>query len=214
MVSSMLPTKLRKMTPKLLAVFWVVGIAPLLIGSYLAFNKSSDALDEASSLAEQALRSQASERMETISALKKERIESYFKTINSQILNFSENPEVVRALVLSQRSYQSFRDSRSYTDADMARMTKELKAFYEGAFRDHYQKLNSGKPVSVDTIFKSLDPEAIALQHLYIADNPNPMEPNKNWQIQKYSLLMKSYTRVSMIYFSTTLSASVITMLF
>ncbi len=71
---------------KLITLFLIVGLIPLLVGVVISYKSASTALEH-----------ETMNQLISVRELKKTRIEEYFKTIEHQALSFSENLMVMDA---------------------------------------------------------------------------------------------------------------------
>jgi methyl-accepting chemotaxis protein len=193
-----------KMKPKLIGIFLLVGMIPLIsVGwwsSHLA-QKSlmtqaydqldamrevkkaqvqgffKDRQDDMNVLVEtvSTLRNNAFDKLTAVREVKRAAVERYFKTIHDQILTFSEDRMVVDAMRQLKQDFSNFRTENHYTAADITRMRRELLTYYTGPFSSQYRQMNDGRSPNVEQYFSKLDDDSIATQYNYIQANMHPL---------------------------------------
>ncbi len=164
-----------KMKPKLITLFLTVGIVPLAIVAWIAFQKANSALDEANTLAGDALKKQVFDQLAAVGEIKRGAVERYFQTINDQIITFSEDRMVVNAMREFRAYFQAYRTNASLSVEDLERMRLELRAYYTNAFTQEYRNQNNGRSPNVAGYYGNLDDDSVALQHAYIQANRHPL---------------------------------------
>ena len=164
-----------KMKPKLIALFLLVGIAPLVSVTWIALSQATEALDQANSVAARALEKQVFDQLIAIRQNKKAAIESYFQTIEDQILTFSEDRMVVDAMREFKQVFRTYRAENRLDAGQIARQRRLLRNYYTDDFTGEYRSQNGGASPPVDAFFNDLDDDSIALQYAYIKGNPHPL---------------------------------------
>lgn len=153
-----------KMKPKMIGLFLLVGLVPLILLGRIA-----------SSAAENALMRKSFEKLEAITTLKKASIESYFEQIGQQIRLFSEDLTIVEAMEQFAESADAYVSESGAAGENIGAMKAALKGYYTDQFAARFAEKNDGEKPSITALFDSLDDTTIALQYAYIADNPNPL---------------------------------------
>lgn len=149
---------------KLTTTFLAVGILPLVILGVLSVNLSNKALSN-----------QAFNQLEAVRQIKKNNIQDYFKTIEDQILTFSENQMIVDAMVGFSKEFRQFQDFPQDNPLDDAAMNAKVMNYYTNVFYKEYQSQNPGVTLNVGDFINRLTPNTIALQYHYIAENAHPL---------------------------------------
>ena len=90
-------------------LFLVVGMFPLLVSLYISSTQSSAALGEMQSIATDSLEQQIVNQLDSVRDLQKASIESYFNTVRSQILTFSQDRMVIDAATGLVAAFESYR---------------------------------------------------------------------------------------------------------
>ncbi|MEM6928708.1 MAG: methyl-accepting chemotaxis protein, partial [Myxococcota bacterium] len=159
---------------KLLAAFLLVGLAPLLIATAIGSVRASSALQTATERASEDLEQQVERQLVAIRDLKRGGVEDYFRRVQSQVRTFSEDQMVVDSLPAFTRAAARLRAANGLSGKAMERAKTEVGAYYRHEFGREYRTQNN---TTVDTasLVRRLDDEAVAMQHLYIASNPNPL---------------------------------------
>jgi len=150
-------------TAKIIVLFVLAGVIPLIAIGVLSYINSSKALErqafnQLASVREikkgqierffaerqgdmgvladtvSTLRKEAFDKLEAVREVKRDAIKRYFKTINDQILSFSENGMIVNAMSQFSGAFRNVCSKNNLTDADMKRMKGELRTYYTGEF--------------------------------------------------------------------------------
>lgn len=167
-----LPTKIQKLKPKLIFLFCITSMTPLLIGSMLTFNTATQSLDAAALMAEDALSQQASKNMRSLAQLKQASIENYFTTVRQQLLTFSSNAMIVDAMRRLTKSHHGYADDmaiRPDGSASESEMDAALLAYYQ----EHYSAEQENSLFNYEDYLKALTPQSKALQYTFVANNPH-----------------------------------------
>ena len=173
---SLVPKKLKKLKPKLIFLFCITGITPLIIGSALTYKTATESLDDAEILAETALRDQASANMNSLAKLKQISIETYFKTVRQQLLTFSSNSMVIDTMRRLPKAHRGFAEDMQIRP-DGAANTEEIRASLLSYYQEHYDQSttpSTSKGFTTDAYLSSLPPSAASLQFTFVSDNKQP----------------------------------------
>lgn len=152
---------------RLLIVGLLLTIIPVITASF--FIASSTLNISETTLKEKALNQLISTREGTA-----EYIESYFDTIENQVINFSKDFMITYAMREFKNSFQSFKD-QDETLPNEELMLASLKRYYQDDFGKNYTKINDGDIADTEALMASLTPDAIALQYRFISNNTNPL---------------------------------------
>ena len=200
----MIKLKNIKMKPKLISIFLLVGIIPLICVGWWSSHLAKKALmtqayDQLKAMREvkkaqvqrffaerqgdmgvlvetvSTLRNEAFEKLTAVREVKRAAVERYFKTIHDQIVTFSEDRMVVDAMRQLSHDFRGFRQENNYSADDIARMRRELLTYYTGPFSEEYRHLNNGRSPNVEQYFRKLDEDSIATQYNYIRANIHPL---------------------------------------
>jgi methyl-accepting chemotaxis protein len=125
--------------------------------------------------ASDALIANAEARMTARTSTKLMHLNSYFNTIRSQIMTFTENSTTIQATKALSEAFRNLRSDLKITTEQLQMMKKELSDYYSGPFSDEYAKQNGGTKPDVGSIVNKLDDEAIVAQYYYVLKNPNPL---------------------------------------
>ena len=97
---------------------------------------------------------------------KKQQIEDYFSTINSQVRTLANNLATKSA---AQRFISTFhRSSPRFSSAS-------LDTYYHREFAEKFQRQNPDESLDISALLSSLSEKALYFQIQYIADNPHPL---------------------------------------
>jgi methyl-accepting chemotaxis protein len=147
---------------KLITLFLLVGIVPMVIALWAAYNNSSKALTD-----------QAFNQLVSIRESKKSEIVGYFDTIGKQVVTLSENTMVVDAMRAFRPAFHSIKGDLGLTGSDMATYRDSVKGYYTGQFAPTFRE-KSVDTVNAEGLVPTED-ASIALQYLYISNNSNPL---------------------------------------
>lgn len=154
-------TPRQSLKKKLIVLLLAIGLIPLAITNFLAIIQTKQAVEE-----------NVQTRLMALEEGRKDGIETYGAQIVSQVRTLSQNNAVVSAMRDFRRFFPSVARSGRYEDIQTAR--KELVRFYESEFGRKYREENPKLSLDLRKLH-DLPDEAIALQHAYIASNPNPL---------------------------------------
>lgn len=147
----------------LLGLILAVSV-PVVISSAVVLHRTSNIIYEG--------------KQQSLSAITKNKVvavESYFKTIQSQMESFSENEMVVKAAMEFKREFHRYLDANQLDVSRIQSMKQELSEYYVGDFSEQYAVKNRGKVVDAAALVNSIDNKAIALQYEYIFNNKHPL---------------------------------------
>lgn len=148
---------------KLLAGLLGVAIVPLVALGVTSYRSSEDALMK-----------QAFNQLEAVKTIKSNQVNSYFKTIEDQILTFSEDLTVVQAMTDFKQAIETVREENAATPEDVEKMKAELRQYYANDFANEYKSITGGLP-NTNAQMAELDDDTLFLQYQYIKANPNPL---------------------------------------
>ena len=117
----------------------------------------------------------ADNKLSAIMEAKKVTLLDYLNSVRSQILDFAKRPKIIEAMWDLPQYFPSYIVENRWDEAMLSEKRDELKSYWEEEFGERYRQLNDGKDPEIEKYFSQLDDYTIALQHSYIANNPNPM---------------------------------------
>jgi methyl-accepting chemotaxis protein len=147
---------------KLIALFLVVGLVPLLVGVVISYNSSSAALQ-----------TETFNKLVSIRELKKEQIESYFKTIENQVLSFSEDVMIVDAMKSFKAAFNSIGNDPVVSSDELESYRSSVSGYYTGGFASTFRE-KSVETIDAGSLVPT-DKNSLILQYRYISNNSNPM---------------------------------------
>lgn len=150
---------------KLIGLFLAIGLIPLSLVGWFSVQHSSDALMK-----------QASDRLKAVLQVKKTSLESYFRTIHSQAITFSENRMTTEAFYALADVYQTFHLENDLNAEKIQQQRQALKRFIKKDYNQHYRTINATASRLTANMVDQLDDNSVALQYQYIVNNPNPSE--------------------------------------
>ncbi len=163
------------MQKRLTLLFLGIGLVPLLLVGGISYLLASAGMNQIMTQVEQETRSKAESILVGLREAKKQEVQNYFNTIRDQVLALSEDRSMIRAMRQFYFAIADYPAQRKVNSDQLAKMRRELAAFYRGVFQAEYEKRNGGKQPPVDQVLRRLDPVAVLLQHAYLFSNPNPL---------------------------------------
>ncbi len=112
-----------KMKPKLIGLFLIAGVVPLLIIAFFSLNKAGQALEEA-----------AFNQLAAVEEIKRHQIEEYFKARINELEVLGNNPFTVEALTTLDEVNTRVKEEKGISGHDLLK-DREYKAVY-----DHYNE--------------------------------------------------------------------------
>ncbi len=151
---------------KLLILVLAVTLTSIIVISYISISTLQNALE-----------SKALQQMVSIREVQKSALENQFNNYRKQIQTMAQSNYVIEAMKSFDKSFKSYpRELLQYEpQMTIQQRSKELRSYYTGDFSEEFQKRNGVSTDRVNEVFSRLSPEAIAFQHAFIADNPNPL---------------------------------------
>ncbi|MDP7593498.1 MAG: methyl-accepting chemotaxis protein [Litorilituus sp.] len=128
---------------------------------------------QSSSIASQALEKRVFSQLVAIREGQKRQIEDYFKTIESQVVSFSNDIMVMEAMADFSKSFHSFDQEFELQNNDA------IANYYQNEFGVLFKEKNPGDNSRAIEKLDQLNQNSKSLQHAYISLNPNPLG-NKN----------------------------------
>ncbi len=126
-----------------------------------------------------ALQDQARNRLVSLREATKNTVENYFTMIRSQVQTLSNSQlsiDAVNAMIPAYNIYQGDVGAMGAAGKKkMAQMRSELTAYYSGVFTTEYNKDNPVAKTGIGTWVNKFPDATVALQHTFIAANPNPL---------------------------------------
>jgi len=150
------------------------------------------------SSAQEALNKQLESKLVSRREAKKTELESYFQTVNDQLLSQAQSNMLVSAAIdfneaFAQQSFAGPDAIESFgSDAE-----RSLDDYYQNDYANRYKEKNTGKSVDVDSIVSSLGERAKWFQYYYISDNEEALGEKDN---MLSSSLGGSYDEVHELY--------------
>ena len=171
-----------KLSTKLIGLFILIGLAPFLLVCVYGYYSLEQNLEKVSN-----------QRLSSVQEGKQMEIKRYFKTIENQIITFSEDRMIVDAA-------SAFYDSFNMIEAD-------AKADYESKKKANVEKLKAryayqeahtlNAPASAASLWWPESQTAQMLQHYYITANPFPINEKSKLDMAEdgsaYSYIHRTY---------------------
>lgn len=116
-----------------------------------------------------ALEDQVGNQLVAIRETKRLQIEDYFERIQNQVVIMSQSRSVREAVSSFGSSYEALGEGGT----EEARQS--VVGYYRKRFAAQYKVLNPQSKLDPGSMYRSLDPVAVAMQQLYIASNGHPL---------------------------------------
>ncbi|MFC4699594.1 methyl-accepting chemotaxis protein [Glaciecola siphonariae] len=147
----------------------IVGLVPLLVISVLALWLTSNMATN-----------MVTQNLEALKYNKVVAIQEYGKTIVSQVITASNDPNLASNLADIVTGFDTVALEVAGTDgqvssAQIEQMRSELARYYNNEFLPQYQSVNDGASINTQALLNALSNEAVILQHAYIEKNPSPL---------------------------------------
>ncbi len=117
----------------------------------------------------------AMNRLVAVRESRKQAVELYTQSVQSQVLTFSQSHMVLDAMRDFGGAFSTVRKEQNLDAEKLSAMRSELRTYYTGQFQPKYQAENNGKAPDVSAMYDSLSADTIALQYQYIQANPHPL---------------------------------------
>jgi len=148
---------------KTVVAFLVASLVPLLILGVVLYNRTRDSLMQASL-----------QQLDSVRALKANQVQAYTTDLQDKLSTFAESEMTIAAMKDFAAAFPKVREENAFTTKSLESYRAELRDYYIRSFETEFKTRNGGTVSSVANSVGSLDPDSIALQHLYIEKNPNP----------------------------------------
>ena len=151
---------------KLLLLVLAVTLTSIGVISYISISTIQNALE-----------AKAFQQMVSIREVQKSALENQFNNYRKQIQTMAQSSYVIEAMKSFEMSYKSYPSELLNYESQITiqQRAKELRSYYTGDFSEEFINKNGRRTDRINEIFSQLSPEAIAFQHAFIADNPNPL---------------------------------------
>jgi serine phosphatase RsbU (regulator of sigma subunit) len=139
--------------------FFLIALMSSAVIGYIAYSNAKNSLEN-----------QSFEKLTAVREMKATQIEDYFIHINDQIISFSHNPTVVKAVEEFKRGFNEL--PFDYF-GDSLKRDHKLKKFYDEFFIPELEK-NAADHYSYDKLHPN-HVSSLILQDLFISSNPHPL---------------------------------------
>ncbi len=151
-----------KVTLMAISLSLVPVLAAVVIMSHIALGDADKAVKEV-----------VEKKLVAIRDSRKSQIEDYFKTIQSQVISFSNNRMVIDAM---REFSQAFNESGGEEDEQTLKKYRDgVSSYYKNEFKTEFQRVNSGKEIDTERLVSELDAQSLYFQYHYIKNNENPL---------------------------------------
>jgi len=151
---------------KLLILVLAVTLTSISVISYISISTIQNALE-----------AKAFQQMVSIREVQKSALENQFNNYRKQIQTMAQSNYVIEAMKSFDMSYRSYPSELLNYESQITiqQRAKELRSYYTGDFSEEFINKNGRRTDRINELFSRLSPEAIAFQHAFISDNPNPL---------------------------------------
>ncbi|MCH6256628.1 methyl-accepting chemotaxis protein [Puniceicoccaceae bacterium K14] len=123
----------------------------------------------------EALESEATRKLTAVREIKKTAVKRYLKTIESQVLTFSQNLMIRESMRQFSESHSSYLEECAIDQAELESMRADVVRYYQEEYLAKYKEENEGRSIELEELYGRLDDEAIAFQYNYISNNENAL---------------------------------------
>lgn len=142
-----------------------LALIPLLTATfliaYLAWRDARNSLTE-----------RAIDQLTSIRTVKQDELAAYMDSLRTTVRVLAQDPFVAQSTLELRAAFAAAGNGAS---ASPSEQRAELKQYYEGEFLRQYETRNPGGKVEMGRLIDLLPDATVALQHQYIASNPNPL---------------------------------------
>lgn len=163
-----------KIRGRLVIAFMLCGILPLLTITLVNLWNLKTGFESVREYGSKSLTAEVTNNLVAARDSRKQAVEDYMETIRDQVLTLSEDRMIVRAMNELRGAFESRSTETEVDDATLESMRQELAAYYRTTFATEYRRL-TGADFNSDEKLTKLPDQAVALQHAYIAKNPNAL---------------------------------------
>ena len=148
---------------KQILAFLVVGLAPMLLVSFIAMT-----------IAKNQLSKQTFQQLEAVREIKAHAVSRYFDRTKNQIITLAESPSIVSAMDAFKRSFPRVPSAEKISPEQIELKREELRDYYQNQYGKKYRE-EAGKSADISALLDGLDAATVALQHTYIYNNNHPL---------------------------------------
>lgn len=155
---------------KLMLLFLVCGLVPLLIATAFGYSIARRAADQVQELSYQALEERARDQLVALLQSKRAHVVSYAETVHREALLTARSPRMALAFRAVQAAFERFQSEHSAPTQAMPIWREELWQYYAQTFVPEYERLNGMQPEGLRERFDLLDDQTVAMQHAFLLD--------------------------------------------
>ena len=147
---------------KLTITFFAIAFIAMLVAGLISYTN-----------AKKTLKKESFNKLTAVREMKAVQITSYFKQIKDQLISFSEDPSIIEATKQFKKGFQSVTTELNFNEKNFSQRHNKMDTYIDSIFIPELNKNSIGVINK-----KNLEPEnpnALLLQQLFIADNPNKL---------------------------------------
>lgn len=148
---------------KQIYMFLAVGLAPMLVVSFIAMN-----------IAREQLSNLSFQQLEAVRQIKASAIDRYFVRVESQIITQAQSPTIINAMEVFNAAFHEVPATEGATSTRVEQMREELRGYYTDEYGKKYQS-EVGHSADISALLDGLPATAITLQYQYIQANDNAL---------------------------------------
>ncbi|NQZ56474.1 MAG: HAMP domain-containing protein [Lentisphaeraceae bacterium] len=166
----------KKINSKLMLAFSLAVIICIVITSLISVKVAGDALRE-----------ETFNKLSGLRIAKAAEIESYFSTINNQLITFAHGKTVVQAMGDFRKSFHSADDELKFTSSQVEAASQQNNKFYHNAFKPSFVKKGGDQSI-VDGLVPETKSDVGLLQSIYVTEgkNENTVDAQVNISYNKH----------------------------
>jgi methyl-accepting chemotaxis protein len=165
---------------KLISIFLLIGIIPLLIVVTINYNNTKNGVQKNLDTAQEIINNELTKELKLIREIKKDTIETFFNLMKDQVVTLSENKMVIDATNEFQDSFFSYEKELKAKGINLNDRRRGLSNYYNNDFLSEYKSNNGDKLVDTSAILSQLSEGELLLQSTYISENTYPLGAKDN----------------------------------
>ncbi|MDX2172686.1 MAG: SpoIIE family protein phosphatase [Bacteroidota bacterium] len=147
---------------KLTLTFFGIAFIAMLVAGIISYTS-----------AKTTLKKESFNKLTAVREMKAVQITSYFNQIKNQLVSFSEDPSIIEATKQFKKGFQQVTTELNFNDKNFAQRHNKMDTYIDSVFIPELNKNSIG--VVNKKNLEPKNPNALLLQQLFIAENPNKL---------------------------------------
>jgi methyl-accepting chemotaxis protein len=165
---------------KLVSLFLLIGIIPLLIVVTINYNNTKVGVQEQLDTAQKIINNELTKELKLIREIKKDTIETFFNLMKDQVVALSQNQMTIDATNEFHDSFHAYEKELKAKGISVSERRSDLSNYYNNDFLSKYKSKNDDKSVDTSPLLAQLSEESLLLQSTYISENTYPLGAKDN----------------------------------